>query len=92
MDMNTSDMNGTLARTAAVEKAKEAVRRVFRSYTGSLAIRFWNGETVELGTGSPRATVVFRASIQPLRALGAESWQQRQGPYSASRRSSEIAT
>ncbi|MBI3041733.1 MAG: class I SAM-dependent methyltransferase [Betaproteobacteria bacterium] len=45
----------------SVEKAKEIVRRVFHAYSGSLAVRFWNGETVELGAGSPRATVIFRA-------------------------------
>lgn len=61
MDMNTSGIDQSQTMTHSVEKAKEAVRRVFRSYSGSLAIRFWNGETVELGAGSPRATVVFRA-------------------------------
>ncbi|MBI4195635.1 MAG: hypothetical protein HY526_11205 [Betaproteobacteria bacterium] len=61
MDMNTSGINQPRTMIHSVEKAKEAVHRVFRSYSGSLAIRFWNGETVELGAGSPRATVVFRA-------------------------------
>ena len=60
MDMNTRGINQPQTMIHLVEKAKEAVRRVFRSYTGSLAIRFWNGETVELGAGSPRATLVFR--------------------------------
>lgn len=61
MDMNTSGINQPRTMIHSVEKVKEAVHRVFRSYSGSLAIRFWNGETVALGAGSPRATVVFRA-------------------------------
>lgn len=61
MNMNTSGINQPQTMIHLVEKAKEAVRRVFRSYAGSLAIRFWNGETVELGAGSPRATLIFRA-------------------------------
>lgn len=61
MDMNTSGINHPLTENPSVEKAKDVVRRVFRSYTGSLAIRFWNGETVQLGAGSPRATMVFHA-------------------------------
>lgn len=61
MDMNTSGINQPQTTIHSVEKAKEAVHRVFCSYSGSLAVRFWNSETVELGAGSPRATVIFRA-------------------------------
>lgn len=58
MDMNTSGITQAQTIIHSVEKkAKEAVRRVFRSYSGSLAIRFWNGETVKLGAGSPRANL-----------------------------------
>ena len=57
MDMNTSGITQAQTMIHSVEKAKEAVRRVFRSYSGSLAIRFWNSETVELGAGSPRANL-----------------------------------
>lgn len=61
MDMNTNGISPPVTDNPSVEKAKEIVRRAFRSYTGSLAIRFWNGNTVEVGAGLPRATVVFHA-------------------------------
>ena len=67
MDMNTSGINQSQTMIHSVEKAKEAVRRVFCSYSGSLAIRFWNGETVDFIPLMPSHTggdtvVRFRAA------------------------------
>lgn len=34
---------------------------MFRNYTGSLGVRFWDGETMTLGNGCPAATIVFHS-------------------------------
>lgn len=60
MDMNTSGTSRPRTENPSVKKAKAIMCRALRSYAGSLALRFWNGETVELGAGSPRTTVIFR--------------------------------
>ncbi|MDT3706207.1 MAG: cyclopropane-fatty-acyl-phospholipid synthase family protein [Thiobacillus sp.] len=36
------------------------VRRVLRGYPGNLAVRLWDGETLEIGGGPPDFTLVFR--------------------------------
>ena len=38
---------------------KRILQRMFRNYTGCLGVRFWNGETMTLGQGSPSTTIVF---------------------------------
>lgn len=40
-------------------RARRIVQRVFRDYPGEVAVRLWNGETQNFGTGAPEVTLVF---------------------------------
>ncbi len=53
---------------AGVERAAGIMRRVFRDYPGSMAVRLWDGRTLALGGGAPEFTLVLRES-RPLREL-----------------------
>lgn len=39
--------------------ARRIVQRVFRDYPGEVAVRLWNGETLNFGAGTPDVTLVF---------------------------------
>ncbi len=52
------DMNSTPATDAF--RMKQILERMFQDYTGCLGVRFWNGESITLGHGSPPATIVFK--------------------------------
>ena len=54
--------------SAGASRAERIVRRVFRDYPGSMAVRFWNGQTLAFGGGAPEFTLVFREP-RPLREL-----------------------
>ncbi len=43
-------------------KVKRVFERLFSSYTGSLGVRFWDGQVILLGRDSPVATVVIHAA------------------------------
>ena len=49
-------------------RVRRIVERVFRSYTGALGVRLWDGHAILLGHDSPVATVVIHAATL-LRAL-----------------------
>ena len=44
------------------QKVKEVFERLFSSYTGSLAVRLWDGQLISLGQDRPVATVVIHAA------------------------------
>lgn len=46
-------------RSTEVSPPARIVQRVFRGYKGKLAVRLWNGETVDIGGGSPEVTLIF---------------------------------
>jgi len=48
-------------RTNSKEASPPAriVQRVFRGYNRKLSVRLWNGETVDVGGGSPEVTLIF---------------------------------
>jgi cyclopropane-fatty-acyl-phospholipid synthase len=66
--MNTEQMEPALTGAAGAGRAKRILQRVFQDYSGNLAIRLWNGETVKLGPGSPEAALIFHHP-HPLRDL-----------------------
>lgn len=41
-------------------RAGRIVQRVFRDYPGNLAVRLWDGEMLEFGSGTPDAILIFR--------------------------------
>jgi len=41
------------------DRARRTVRRVFRDYPGAVAVRLWNGETLNFGAGVPEVTLMF---------------------------------
>ena len=59
--MNT---NSALRQSADFDalRVRRVVERVFRSYTGSLGVRFWDGIVVSLGRDSPVATIVVHTA------------------------------
>lgn len=57
-----------LSANAGAKRAAGIVRHVFRDYPGSMAVRFWNGQTLALGGGASEFTLVFREP-RPLREL-----------------------
>lgn len=57
--MNIEQMESDIADTAGGDRARQILTRIFHNYTGNLAIRLWNGETVKLGPGSPETTLIF---------------------------------
>lgn len=54
--------------TADANRAMRIFQLIFRNYEGNLAIRLWNGETMQLGSREPEATLVLHHP-QPLRDL-----------------------
>jgi cyclopropane-fatty-acyl-phospholipid synthase len=56
MDMHSTELQH--ARPDAY-RMKRILERMFRDYTGCLGVRFWNGDTMTLGRGSPSTTIVF---------------------------------
>jgi cyclopropane-fatty-acyl-phospholipid synthase len=61
-------MELSLTEGIGASRAKQVVRRVFRDYPGSLAVRLWNGETQEIGEGPPDFTLIFH-DARPFREL-----------------------
>jgi len=59
MEMNAAGLIGTQPATGS---AKSIVQRLFRTYTGGLCIRFWNGETLVVGAEQPTATITFHSA------------------------------
>ncbi len=56
MDMKSTELQRA---TPAALRMKRILERMFQSYTGCLGVRFWDGETMTLGHGTPPATIVF---------------------------------
>lgn len=58
------DMNSTGLQRASTDalRMKRILERMFQSYTGCIGVRFWNGETITLGRGSPATTIVFNTA------------------------------
>jgi len=46
--------------SAGASRAERIVRRVFRDYPGSMAVRLWDGQTIAFGGSTPAFTLVFR--------------------------------
>ncbi len=61
-------MEISLTESTGANRAKQVVRRTFRAYPGSLAVRLWNGETLTIGRGQPDFTLVFH-DPRPFRDL-----------------------
>lgn len=61
-------MEISLTESTGANRAKQVVRRTFRAYPGSLAVRLWNGETLTIGRGLPDFTLVFN-DPRPFRDL-----------------------
>lgn len=61
-------MQRSLTDDTEANRAKQVVRRVLSGYPGNLAVRLWNGETLEIGEGPPDFTLVFHRPA-PLRDL-----------------------
>ena len=53
-------MDLSLPENAGARRAERIVARVFRDYSGSLAVRLWDGQTLAFGGGAPEFTLVFR--------------------------------
>ncbi len=53
---------------AGARCAEDVVRRVFRDYPGSMAVRLWDGHALAIGRGAPEFTLVFREP-RPFREL-----------------------
>lgn len=49
--------SNTLSGSAG--RARRIVQRVFLDYTGNIAVRLWNGETLYFGTGAADFTLIF---------------------------------
>jgi len=49
------DRNSTEPQRAYPDalRVKHILEQMFQGYTGCLGVRFWNGETITLGRGSP---------------------------------------
>lgn len=45
---------------AGHDDAARMLNRIFSGYDGSLAVRLWNGETMNFGKGMPKCTLSFR--------------------------------
>jgi len=60
MDRATESKKLTAASRARLRWAVHLLRRVFRDYPGSVAVRLWDGNTLEFGTGAPGFTLNFR--------------------------------
>ena len=43
---------------AGARGAEDIVRRVFRDYPGSMAVRLWDGHALAVGRGAPEFTLV----------------------------------
>jgi cyclopropane-fatty-acyl-phospholipid synthase len=58
------DRNSTEPQRAYPDalRVKHILDQMFQGYTGCLGVRFWNGETITLGRGSPAATIVFNTA------------------------------
>jgi len=61
-------MDLSLSASASARRAERIVERMFRDYPGNMAVRFWDGQTVAFGAGSPAFTLVFREPL-PFRQL-----------------------
>ncbi len=61
-------MDLSLADNAGARRAERIVERVFRDYSGSMAVRMWDGRTLAFGRGAPEFTLVFR-DPRPFREL-----------------------
>ncbi len=53
-------MDLSLPANAGARRAERIVSRVFRDYSGSMAVRLWDGQTLAFGGGVPEFTLVFR--------------------------------
>lgn len=61
-------MDLSLADNPGARRVEDIVRRVFRDYSGRLAVRLWDGRILAFGNGSPECTLVFREP-RPFREL-----------------------
>ncbi|MHB1093940.1 class I SAM-dependent methyltransferase [Thiobacillus sp.] len=53
-------MDLSLPANVGARRAERIVARVFRDYSGSMAVRLWDGQTLAFGGGVPEFTLVFR--------------------------------
>ncbi|HEX4940719.1 MAG TPA: cyclopropane-fatty-acyl-phospholipid synthase family protein, partial [Candidatus Kapabacteria bacterium] len=60
MDRTTESKKLTAAPGARRYWPVHLLQRVFRDYPGSMAVRLWDGNTLEFGTDAPRFTLNFR--------------------------------
>lgn len=60
-------------------RATRIFRLIFQNYEGNLAIRLWNGETMQLGPGEPEATLVFHHGDGIHQPLCIPGWRTGQG-------------
>jgi len=61
-------VDSSLSANAGARRAERIVTRIFRDYPGSMAVRFWHGQTVAFGADPPEFTLVFREP-RPFREL-----------------------
>ena len=66
--MNTEQRKPAPADDTDTSRARQILSRIFQGYSGNLAIRLWNGETLRFGANSPEATLIFHHA-HPLRDL-----------------------
>ncbi|MBI1424301.1 MAG: methyltransferase domain-containing protein [Gammaproteobacteria bacterium] len=66
--MNTKQREPAPVDDTDTSRARQILSRIFQNYSGNLAIRLWNGETLRLGADSPEATLVFHHAY-PLRDI-----------------------
>jgi cyclopropane-fatty-acyl-phospholipid synthase len=59
VDMNTGQKESAIAGTAGAGRAREILLRIFQDYSGNLAVRLWNDETLRFGADSPETTLIF---------------------------------
>lgn len=68
MDAKMNRVSYFPGKHAPPQKAEKIIRRIFRSYPGSLAIRLGDSRTVVFGRGAPAFTLVFRR-LAPFRNM-----------------------
>jgi len=60
MDSKGGRVDLSLPANVGARRAERIVARVFRDYSGSMAVRLWDGQTLAFGGGVPEFTLVFR--------------------------------
>lgn len=57
---STFERQSAITGLPASARARQVVQRVLRDYQGNLAVRLWDGDTVNIGVGAPDVTLICR--------------------------------